>query len=72
MQSPGSAPLSGPITLPDGTIVDASEIITIDASQIPIPGFVVLEADGTVVGNLSFLEGGDRAKMLDFLNALSD
>ncbi len=69
LQRPGDTPLSGPITMPDGTIVDASEIVTIDASKIPIPGFIVLEANGTVRGNLSFLEGGDRDEMLDFLKS---
>ena len=69
MQSAGSAPLSGSVTLPDGTTADASEIITIDASKIPIPGLVVLDVDGTVIGNYSFLEGGDRVEMIDFLEA---
>lgn len=67
MQSPDAAPLVGEITLPDGSTVDASEIVVIDASKIPIPGLVTLDSDGSVLGNISFLQGGSRTELLDFL-----
>jgi len=67
IQGPDASPLTGEVTLPDGTTVDASEIVVVDASEIPIPGMVALDVEGHVLGNISFLDGGSREDMLKFL-----
>ncbi len=67
IQGGGASSLSGEITLPDGSTIDASEVVVIDASEIPIPGMVALDVDGNVLGNIAFLTGGSRDDMLEFL-----
>ena len=67
IQGGDASSLTGEITLPDGSTIDASQVVVIDASKIPIPGMVALDSDGKVLGNISFLTGASQEDMLEFL-----
>lgn len=57
-----------PLTLPDGTVVDPSRIVLVDANAVPIPGLVVLAPDGSVRGHLALLGSPTAAEVAGFLS----